>query len=102
MRKSVSNLVGKTSFLAAMSALVIPWIFHIPPPSVRAEGFLFFLFLLYNCLLFYVLATIGFLTGIVSWKSRIGKVGFFIAAISLGVMVGWWLICFVSFFFFPT
>lgn len=91
MRNAVTNIVGITSLVVAISAIIVPWLLFIQRPFTTTEPFPFELFCLYDNRIFYMLAGVGFVMGIVGFKSIYGKVGLIITAIALGFMMCFWI-----------
>jgi hypothetical protein len=86
------HFVGITSFISAITALTIPLILFIVKPFTTTEPLNFAIFILYDKVIFYIFATFGLITGIIGRKTRLGKGGLLITAISLGYMICHWIL----------
>jgi len=75
----------------AVLALAVPYLLFVQRPFTTTEPFPFTLFCIYDNQLFYMLAGVGFVIGIVGLKSRYGKTGFIITAIALGFVMCCWV-----------
>jgi hypothetical protein len=93
------NYIGIISFISAIIALIIPLILFIAKPFTTTETINIAVFILYNKVIFYIFAAFGFVTGIIGRKTKLGKTGLLIAAISLGYMICHWILLGCIFFY---
>ena len=86
------NFIGTTSFISSITALIIPLISFMAKPFTTTETINFAIFILYNKPIFYIFAAFGLITGIIGRKTKLGKAGLLITAISLGYMICHWIL----------
>jgi hypothetical protein len=102
MRNSALHYIGTASLILSVLAIILPWFLFIRKPFTTTEPcflFLYFLYGVHSKLVFYVLAIIALIAGIISRKTKLGKAGLIISAVGLVYVICCWVFIVCYFFY---